>query len=196
MSSRVETGCLKTRTVAAFVAGWLDEGAVGAVARHIECCARCAEQVEMAALSAGDTTVMGGPVQHAPPLGAGALLGRYEVWAWIGQGGMGHVYDGFDPELERKVALKVLRSRGTFGDDERSQKRLAREAKTMAQLSNPHVVAVHDVGMFAGRVFLVMELVEGRLRRLCDPWPRSRSPTSHQEDPRARPPSNVLVPCR
>jgi eukaryotic-like serine/threonine-protein kinase len=88
---------------------------------------------------------------------------------------MGHVYEAFDPELERKVALKVLRSRGTFGDDERSQKRLAREAKTMARLSNPHVVAVHDVGMFAGRVFLVMELVEGTtladwLRAKKRPW--------------------------
>jgi hypothetical protein len=161
MLSRVETGCLDTRTVIAFVGGRLDERTVAAVTRHMEACRECAENAEMAASSAGDTVVMGGAVQQDPPLGPGAMLGRYEVRAWIGQGGMGHVYEGFDPELERKVALKVLRSRGTFGDDERSQKRLAREAKTMARLSNPHVVAVHDVGMFAGRVFLVMELVEG-----------------------------------
>src|SRR5688572_30389187 len=101
MARPAEGGCIETRTVTAFVAGLLDAGRVGQVARHLESCSRCAEQVAVAS-SAGEATTVGGPVHLDPSLPAGTRLGRYEVRRWIGRGGMGQVYEGFDPELERK----------------------------------------------------------------------------------------------
>jgi tetratricopeptide (TPR) repeat protein/predicted Ser/Thr protein kinase len=88
-------------------------------------------------------------------------VGRYVVEARLGSGAMGTVYAGHDPELERKVALKILR-RGAPGERERTQDVLRREAQAMAQLAHPHVVTVHDVGTIDGRIFIAMELVEGQ----------------------------------
>src|SRR5205823_9427139 len=73
---------------------------------------------------------------------------------------MGVVYVAFDPQLDRKVALKVLR-RDLGSDQSRFAARMLREAKAMARLAHPHVIAVHDVGIDGDRVFLAMELVEG-----------------------------------
>ncbi len=87
-------------------------------------------------------------------------LGRYEIRELIGSGAFGKVYRARDPELDRDVALKVL-SAETNGD----RATLLREARTMASLGHPNVVAVHDAGVIddAGRVrvFIAMELVEG-----------------------------------
>ena len=75
---------------------------------------------------------------------------------------MGVVYKAYDPELERAVALKLLHAGPKTGDDaERRQARLLREAKALARLSHPNVVAVHDVGTYEGDVFLATEFVEG-----------------------------------
>ncbi|HEX3763440.1 MAG TPA: protein kinase [Kofleriaceae bacterium] len=81
---------------------------------------------------------------------------------WLGAGGMGVVYAAYDPELTRKVALKVLTSDGSRSPEELPIRALLlREAQAMAQLAHPNVVAVHDVGNVDGRVFIAMELVEG-----------------------------------
>ncbi|MCX4244347.1 protein kinase domain-containing protein [Paraliomyxa miuraensis] len=90
----------------------------------------------------------------------GAKLGRYVVLDRVGAGGMGVVYAAFDPELDRKVALKVLRRRSSHGD--KQGERLMREAQAMAKLSHPNVITVHDVGTFEGQVFLAMEFIEGQ----------------------------------
>jgi serine/threonine protein kinase len=74
-------------------------------------------------------------------------LGRYIVLERIGSGGMGVVYAAYDPELDRKVALKVLHQSSLGGGDSRSR-RLLREAQAMAKLSHPNVVTVYDVGVF------------------------------------------------
>jgi eukaryotic-like serine/threonine-protein kinase len=86
-------------------------------------------------------------------------LGRYELVARIGAGGMGVVYRAFDPELRRHVAVK----RAVFDEanEARARARFLREAQAMAQLSHPHVVPVYDVGGAGEDVFLAMELVEG-----------------------------------
>jgi tetratricopeptide (TPR) repeat protein len=92
----------------------------------------------------------------------GSAVGRYVVLETIGAGGMGVVYAAFDPELDRRVALKRMRADRSAAEslsDGRS--RLLREAQAMAKLSHPNVVAVHDVGVHAGRVFLAMEHVDG-----------------------------------
>src|SRR5260370_16948782 len=72
---------------------------------------------------------------------------------------MGVVYEGHDLQLHRAVALKMLRP---AGDAEGQRERLLREARAMAKLSHPNVLAVHDVGMLGDAVFLAMELVKGR----------------------------------
>jgi tetratricopeptide (TPR) repeat protein len=79
---------------------------------------------------------------------------------------MGAVYAAYDPELDRKVALKLLRRDGDPRVPiERRQSRLLREAQAMAKLSHPNVVAVHDVGLLEDRVFVAMAFVEGRMVR-------------------------------
>jgi len=72
---------------------------------------------------------------------------------------MGVVYAAYDPELDRRIALKVLNERKEDGEHRR--RRLQREAQAMAKLSHPNVISVYDVGTVEGRVFLAMELVEG-----------------------------------
>ena len=89
-------------------------------------------------------------------LGRGALLGRYLVLEQRGAGGMGVVYVAYDPDLDRKVAIKLLKP-GISAD----QTRLRREGQAMARLQHPHVVTVFDVGIFEDRIFIAMELVEG-----------------------------------
>ena len=106
------------------------------------------------------------PATPATPLGT--TLGRYRLERSIGEGGMGVVHAAFDPDLERRVALKVLRSAG--GSDEARQ-RLLREARAMARLTHPNVVTVHEVGSASGRDYVAMELVEGET--LAD-WLRSQ----------------------
>lgn len=73
---------------------------------------------------------------------------------------MGVVYSASDPELNRKVAVKVLRER--LGDTTEVRARLLREAQAMARLSHPNVVSVHDVGRFEDKVFVAMELIDGQ----------------------------------
>jgi len=106
--------------------------------------------------------------KDAPPtppnhLQRGALVGRYVILDVLGEGGMGVVYNAFDPELDRKIAIKLLQA----GEGESTgQAWLLREAQALARLSHPNVVAVHDVGTLANdRVFVAMELVAGGTMR-------------------------------
>lgn len=89
----------------------------------------------------------------------GALVGRFLVVERLGIGGMGVVYRAYDPELHRQVAIKLLRPALEDGD---GRSRLIREAQAMAQVSHPNVAAIHDVGTLEERVYIAMELVEGR----------------------------------
>jgi tRNA A-37 threonylcarbamoyl transferase component Bud32/tetratricopeptide (TPR) repeat protein len=91
----------------------------------------------------------------------GMNVGRYVVLERIGEGGMGAVYSAFDPQLDRKVALKVLRSDVQHGSVDQRRARLLREAQVLARLTHPNVVAVHDVGTFVDQVFIAMEFIGG-----------------------------------
>ena len=97
---------------------------------------------------------------NAYRLAPGRNIGRYAVLSTLGEGGMGVVYAAYDPELDRKVAVKVLRER--LGDAAELGARLLREAQAMARLSHPNVVSVHDVGRFEDKVFVAMEFIDGR----------------------------------
>ena len=88
------------------------------------------------------------------------VIGRYTVDRRLGAGGMGVVFAAHDPELEREVALKLLHPEP--GHEQGNATRLLREARAMAKLSHPNVVAVFDVGQHGDRVFVAMELVSGR----------------------------------
>jgi tetratricopeptide (TPR) repeat protein/tRNA A-37 threonylcarbamoyl transferase component Bud32 len=121
-----------------------------------------------------DATVVQGPLgsladdelDEAP-----RSLGRYLIIAEVGVGGMGRVYRAYDPELDREVALKLLRR---VTEDARS--RLRREAQAMAQLAHPNVLPIYDVADDGRRMFIAMELVRGKsAREWLDAGPRSWS---------------------
>jgi serine/threonine-protein kinase len=91
-------------------------------------------------------------------IAAGGEFGRFTILQMIGAGGMGVVMAAYDPQLDRKVAIKVLRSHG-------KAQRLLREARAMAKLSHPNVVTVYDAGTIEGRVYIAMEFVAGKTLR-------------------------------
>jgi tetratricopeptide (TPR) repeat protein len=140
-------------------------------ARTIDESARARE-----ARRASGTRAVGADPNDAPPTarapapsfdaeGAELLerIGRYLVFAKLGRGAMGEVFAAFDPQLGRRVAVKLLLE-GIAGSEEMRQ-RLVREAQTMARLNHPNVVGVYDVGVSGERVFMAMELVEGTTLR-------------------------------
>jgi len=87
-----------------------------------------------------------------------ARLGRFTVLRRLGVGGMGEVFAAYDEELDRKVAVKLLKARD---DDARERGRILREAQAMARLSDPNVAQIYDVGVYAGQVFVAMEFIDG-----------------------------------
>src|SRR4051794_9501939 len=100
------------------------------------------------------------PAGNEGGLAKGATIGRYVALGLLGRGGMGEVYAAYDPELDRKIAVKLLRARGV-ATTAAGRTRLLREAQAIARLSHPNVVVVYDVGTFQDTVFIAMEFVEG-----------------------------------
>src|SRR5881296_3270717 len=94
------------------------------------------------------------------PLSPGNKLGPYEILSPLGAGGMGEVYKARDTRLERTVAIKVLPAHLSSSAEVRQ--RFEREARTISQLSHPHICALYDVGRESGIEYLVMELLEGK----------------------------------
>ncbi len=90
----------------------------------------------------------------------GVRFGRYHLLRELGKGGMGIVYEAWDPDLGRKVALKRL-LRTESASDEVHIAMLRREARAAARLRHPHVVAIHEVGECEGRDYFTMDLIEG-----------------------------------
>jgi tetratricopeptide (TPR) repeat protein len=86
--------------------------------------------------------------------------GRYVLLDLVGSGGLGTVYSAWDPEIDRKVAIKLIRADATDDVDD-VQARLRREAQALAKVAHPNVVTIYDVGTFRDQLFLAMELVEG-----------------------------------
>ena len=109
---------------------------------------------------------------------AGAQLGPYEIVAPLGAGGMGEVYRAKDTRLDRRVAIKVLPSHLSSSAEVRQ--RFEREAKTISQLTHPHICALYDLGSHDGTEYLVMEFLEGETlaaRLVKGPLPPRRSST-------------------
>ena len=103
-------------------------------------------------------------------LGPGALVGKYRLDRVLGTGGMGVVWAAFDPDLERAVAIKLLRSIDSVAT---LRTRLLREARAMARLKHPNVLTVYDVGTDRNRDYIAMELIDGAD---LDGWLATRPP--------------------
>lgn len=113
-----------------------------------------------------ETTASESQRQRAVLLSPGTMVGRYVVLESVGAGGMGVVYAAYDPELNRRIAVKLLHRNAAAGSDtSEGQRRLLREAQAMAKLSHPNVVTVHDVGTHEDSVFVAMEFIEGTTLR-------------------------------
>lgn len=147
-----QVGCLDDETLLELVSGTLPAAALADVDAHLDTCGDCREIV--AGVARADGAAGGGEPEIRP----GATVGRFVVLELVGGGAMGLVYSAYDPQLDRRVALKLLRA-DTRG--ERGRARLLREAQAMARLSDPNVVTVYDVGTLGDRVFVAMELVAG-----------------------------------
>jgi len=110
------------------------------------------------------------------PLEPGTRLGPYEILAPLGKGGMGEVYRARDTRLDREVAIKVLPHH--LARDPDALARFEREAKAVAALSHPNILAIHDFGQQEGFYYLVTELLEGeplRVRLEAGPLPWRRA---------------------
>ncbi len=108
---------------------------------------------------------VGMPSPTSPRLQPGMTLGRYVVLYAVGAGGMGEVVAAYDPELDRKVAIKVLRGAEHRRLGREGRARLLREARAIARLCDRNVLPVYHVGEFDGELFLAMKLVESGAAR-------------------------------
>lgn len=133
----------------------------GAVVDAVEEATRVAEPVALEPEGAG---MRADDVLKARLLsGTGARVGRFTIQRQLDEGGMGLVFVARDEELDREVALKILRAQQSEGSLGRA--RLIREAQALAKLAHPNVVTVFEVGEWEGNVFVAMELIRGRTLR-------------------------------
>ena len=156
--------CLDDDQILLLLSGKLLATSREEVEAHLDACEAC-RLVVGAAASADDA-----PEDSARGRAPSVSIGRYLVLSLLGRGGMGRVYAAYDPELDRRVALKLLDTSRGFED---ARRLMAREARALGKLSHPNVVQVYDVGEHEGAVFVAMELVEGQsLDRWCRSTPR------------------------
>lgn len=137
----------------AFARGELAGAELAQVEVHLRGCSDCRAVLAEAARSLE-------PSSASVDDGSPTRIARYQIVSLLGAGASGVVYRAFDPQLKRPVALKLLRPEVHHGSREQSA-RMLREAQAMARLSHPHVVAVYDVGLHEGTVYLVMEYIDG-----------------------------------
>ena len=168
----VQVQCLDDNLASEFVSGALATTSQSKVEAHLATCRDCRDLVAALAGTGDDSDIATSPrtpepltesqASKLPVLSIGDRVGRYLVLSTLGAGGMGMVFAAYDPQLDRKIALKVLRTNlGANTADAR--KRLKREAQAIARLNHPNVVAVYDVGttQSGDDVYIAMEFIEG-----------------------------------
>jgi len=176
--------CLDDNLASEFVSGSMPHTSQTKVEKHLAGCRDCRQLVAALAGTGDDSDVATHPrdakltesqAGKLPALSIGDRVGRYLVLSTLGAGGMGMVFAAYDPQLDRKIALKVLRTNlGANTADAR--KRLKREAQAIARLNHPNVVGVYDVGTTTSGedVYIAMEFVEGdTLTSWLKRYPRS-----------------------
>ena len=158
--------CVNEQTVQDLVLGRLQGPALEGVEHHISECSSCAELIALAARRTGSIEAAPRPrvaLVEKPSIAVGTVVGRFVVVDFLGAGGMGEVYGAYDPNLERKVAIKFLRPELLGrGDQTTAAERMRREARLVAKLSHPNVVTVFEIDVFEDRLFIAMEYVDGR----------------------------------
>jgi tetratricopeptide (TPR) repeat protein/predicted Ser/Thr protein kinase len=102
------------------------------------------------------------PLDESLMLERGARVERYLIIKPVGHGGLGVVYAAYDPELDRKIALKLLRADSAGPNAPMAEEGRLREAQAMARVTHPNVITVHDVGRSGEQVFIAMEFIQGR----------------------------------
>ncbi len=177
--------CLDDNAASEFVSGSLAGAALTKVEGHLAGCRDCRALV--AALAGGDDLDSNAATRKreritesqagrrpTKTLQIGDRVGRYLVLSTLGAGGMGVVFSAYDPQLDRKIALKLLRA-NLGANAKEARTRLKREAQAIAQLNHPNVVGVYDVGTTDdGAVYLAMEFVEGdTITTWLKRWPRT-----------------------
>lgn len=160
--------CVDDDTLALFVQGLLPAERVAEVERHVDRCPDCTLLLVYFGRSFGDEEPLAASPYRATPDSdgeglpeVGSKLGRYAIVHRVGSGGMGVVFTAFDPTLNRRVAIKLVKPDVSESSADRHRDRLLREARAMARLAHPNVLSVYDVGTFGDQVFIAMELVEG-----------------------------------
>src|SRR3982751_4403993 len=138
--------------------------------------------MELVTAVAADHVDHSRPAEPRPFIGRlvpGSRVARYQILGGIGRGGMGEVYAAYHPDLDRRIALKVVGGAvgGAGGDSALRRARLLREARAVARLSHANVVTVYDAGTFGDRVYIAMELIDGRT---IDQWLRDATRTWQQ----------------
>jgi serine/threonine protein kinase len=178
--------CLSEDTFQLLVRGELSVVESRTVQEHLDGCITCREvlgtlmrasligEVGRAGTST-DGRSIGVDLPEAAAFAPGTTVGRYVVLELLGVGGMGVVLLARDPELDRQVALKLIRPAAFAEHGDALRERLRREARAMARLSHPNVVTVYDVGQFGDEViFVAMEYVRGRnVRQWLKAGPRT-----------------------
>ena len=158
--------------MAAFLDGTLPHAVRARVTNHIASCSACGELTIRAAADVASNSRPPGS-EGRPFVGQltpGSRVDRYQVLGAIGRGGMSEVYAAYHPDLDRRIALKVVNESGADAPEQRA--RLLREARAIARLSHPNVVAVYDAGTVGDRVYIAMEFVAGET---VDAWLKSET---------------------
>jgi eukaryotic-like serine/threonine-protein kinase len=177
--------CPSENTIQQLLDGTLPEPRIRDTNRHLDTCRSCRELLSTLALALSMPAGLGAETGSASRDGSGSAMphamapgtqvGRFIVQSPLGVGGMGVVHAADDPVLGRKVALKLIHAdHGEGPASEEWRARLLREARAIARLSHPNVIAVHDIGLHGDQPFVAMELVEGStLRSWLAASPRS-----------------------
>jgi eukaryotic-like serine/threonine-protein kinase len=160
--------CPSADEVAAVISGTVSAVERARFWQHAEQCESCrqicSEGISLAAGSKDSVALSTAAKTFAP----GDSLGRYIILHELGRGGLGIVFAAYDPTLDRNVAIKILSHAGADAS------MLLNEARTLAKLSHPNIVAVHDVGIEDGCPYVAMEYVVGQtLRQWMDGAPRT-----------------------
>jgi serine/threonine protein kinase len=150
--------CLDDNVLVGLIEGRLDDAEAHRAEAHLDTCEDC--RMLLAEIARSLASAPGGPGELGV-LDRGATVGRYSIQKAIGAGAVGVVYEAVDDELRRRVALKLVRPSGDDTSRDRLRIRVRREARAMAKLAHPNVVAVYDVGAHGDAVFVTMELVDG-----------------------------------
>lgn len=156
-----EPSCPDENALASYVERTADPARMARIADHIDGCPSCRRIVSSLLRDFDDST------PSVRPIAMGTRVGRYRITEVLGAGAMGIVYAAVDPDLERAVALKLIRQ--PVDSNPGARRRWLLEGRALGRLSHPNVVSVYDVGTFGPHVFITMELIRGKtLRRWVD----------------------------